>query len=217
MTANLDLLSDSSPLTANVPLDNQVDAFKSAFKAAGFSEEYAEELIGSALVRHEMQDQTRKRKRRLIMFEKRVRQVADTVKWMAKDIPKEETAAMSLEECKKIAKGDMEAKGNLSSERYQRDDKKLVAELEDLANEGRIWISNAPSSSTSRSDDEVDWSTRQQNTGRGWYDGPAAREANFKLEDAYRKPESMSNKDAPSQSQSTDGLSWSDLLPEPTG
>lgn len=210
MTTNLDLLSQSgsysSPFTTKIPSESQIDAFKSAFKTAGFSKEYAEELIGSAIVRHQMHDQRLNRKRRLIMFEKRVRQVADTVKRMAMDIPRENNVAMPLEECKKMAKGDTEGVVNRGAEQIQREDKLLFAELQDLVNEGRTWMSDMLPTPDD-DDGEPGWTIRQQSTWGSSCDGCG--------EDAFRAPEdALSNDDAPSQSQFQDGLSWNDLIPE---
>jgi hypothetical protein len=208
MTTSLDLLSksasESSPFTTNIPSESQIDAFKSAFKAAGFSQEYAEELIGSAILRHQKHDQRRNRKRRLIMFEKRVRQVADTVKRMAMDIPREENVALSLEECKRMANDDAEDTVNPGVEQTRREDRLLFAELQSLVNEGRILMSSAPS--TPASDEEPDWTIRQQTTWGSRCDGC--------VEGAFRTPEPLSNDDAPARLQSQDGLSWNDMLPE---
>jgi len=215
MNANLALLSDSSSLTVNVNLDDQIDTFKAAFKTAGFSGDYAEELIASALVRHEMQQLRRSRKRRLIMFEKRIRQVADTVKRMASEIRMEKTVAISLEECRKVAKGDVEAVRNLKSAQYQSENEELLGELQALVNDGRTWISSAPS--VSESEDEIDLTVGQHSTGGGGYDGSGSDQATAKLEEAYKMPESSAKHDRPSQSQLQDGLSWSDLLYKPAG
>lgn len=141
------------------------------------------------------------------MFEKRVRQVADTVKRMAMDIPRdsEDNVTLSLEECKRMMAEDAaEGTVNPGLEQTRQEDRLLFAELQNLVNEGRACMSSAPS--TPASDEEPAWTIRQQVNWNGRCD--------VGVEDAFRTPEPSFNDDAPGRWQFQDGLSWNDLIPE---
>lgn len=236
MVTSLDLLAkagaESSPFTTNTPSHIHIDAFKSAFKIAGFSDGYAEEIIDSATARFQVHDEGRKRKRRLAMFEKRVRQVADTIKRMAGDIPREGDAQASLEgRVRKMGGG---TRGNVTAgaEQFQRDDEILFAELLRLVNESRTWIANVPHAMpvhderSSKPLYSLEWLDAPppavpQDSGwatysTGWYDGPSSAQVSIEPEAQARTGVALSidKKHSHSQSESPDGLGWDDMLPE---
>lgn len=178
------------------------------------------------------------------MFEKRVRQVADTVKQMARDIPREGNAPVSLENGMRVGNGDMRGTATAGGvEQFRRDDEMLFAELQQLVNEGKTWISNAaplmpPSAQESR------WQTQMSGwldppppgpsmpvradepsfpNSSGWAQEPPSAQASDKAKvgpitrAALKRDNKASPPESLSQSQSgtPPGLGWGDLLPEP--
>ncbi|KAK5056051.1 hypothetical protein LTR84_012602 [Exophiala bonariae] len=237
MATCLDLLTkvsaESSPFATNTPSDSHISAFKSAFKNVGFSEGYAEEIIGGATVRVKAHDETRKRRRRLIMFEKQVRQVADTVKRMASDVPQQMPAQTSPDGRTRLGDGDTTGNAPAEVQQLQHDDELLFAELLRLVNESRIWITSVPKAmhiddegcgeplyTSEHLDERPPPGPKDTTSGpthsTSWYDGPPSAQIIIepKAKPATRRALARNDKDSQSQPPTPEGFGWDDLLPE---
>lgn len=178
------------------------------------------------------------------MFEKRVRQVADTVKQMARDIPRDGNAPVSLENGMRMGNGDMRGTATAGgADQFRRDDEMLFAELQQLVDEGKTWISNAaaaplmpPSAQGSRWQthlsawldplppapvmpvraEEPSWPNLS-----GWGQEQPSAQARDKgnagpiTRAALKRDNKASPPESGSQSGTPPGFGWGDLLPEP--
>ena len=132
----------------------------SAFKSCGYSDGYAQEITDAAFAQFRLEQQRVSRRRRLVMLEKRVRQVANTVDHMVqeskttikkanRDQATTATTTATWERAKILARQEREQQfspRDLTAVKFPEDtdDKILVEELESLAIDARKCILKAP-------------------------------------------------------------------------
>ncbi|KIV89618.1 hypothetical protein PV10_07004 [Exophiala mesophila] len=161
---NLNLLAKVSPEMDPQVLMSQWGLARtttlSAFKACGYSDGYAQEITDAAFAQFRLEQQRVSRKRRLVMLEKRVRQVANTVDHMVqeskstikkanRDQATTATTTATWERAKILARQERDQQfspRDLKAIKFPEDtdDKILVEELESLAIDARKCILKTP-------------------------------------------------------------------------
>lgn len=190
IVTNLNLLATASPEMDPKTLTSQWGSARattlSAFKACGFSDGYAEEITDAAFVQFRLEQQRVARKRRLVMLEKRVRQVANTVKYMVEESTTKTAAETRTnqdgptdwERAKMLARQEKERAFKPRGAQQQTedtdddddiDDETLLGELEALARDARNYVLKKPR--------QVDHGRLEKPELKGRVDAPGAETA----------------------------------------